>query len=416
MERHKSGISFPHIALAMLVAPAATLAAQESAAPSSPYGPLERAMDWLSRLGPRGWIHGLVLLAAILAGVVLGRIAAAVLRRIGSRVERTRFQVQAGLFEGAAGPVNLLLITLAARFGLTRIVVSEGVGVFVHDVIALLVYVALFWYAYNLVGVLEIALKRLVGMTATALDDMLVPMIRKTLRVFVITVGFLLVAENVFRQDIGAWLAGLGIAGLAVSLAAQDSLRNLLGSITILFDHPFRVGDRIVFAGYDGLVEEIGFRSIKIRTLAGHLVTVPNSKIVNEPVEDISLRPSIRRIMNVTITYDTTPDKVREAVAIVKRILEEEGIREPIHGRVGNDEFPPRVFFSDLNAASLNIFVIYWFFPAAYWDYMAHAERLNLRLLEEFERAGIEFAFPTQTLYLAGDPRRPLSQSPQPRP
>ena len=164
-----------------------------------------------------------------------------------------------------------------------------------------------------------------------------------------------------------------------------------------------------MFAGYDGMIEEIGFRSTKIRTLTGHQVNIPNSKIVSESVENIGRRPTIRRLMNVTITYDTPRAKIEQAVAILRAILEEEDIREPIRPTVNGDEFPPRVFFSDFNADSLNILVIYWYAPPAYWDFMEHAQRLNLRIFEEFEKAGIEFAFPTQTLYLAGDPKRQLA-------
>ena len=89
--------------------------------------------------------------------------------------------------------------------------------------------------------------------------------------------------------------------------------------------------------------------------------------------------------------------------------MEEDGIREPIHQVINGSEAPPRVYFNDFNAESLNIFVIYWYAPPNYWDYMDHGQRLNLRIFEEFEKAGLEFAFPTQTLYLAGDPKRELA-------
>ena len=128
-----------------------------------------------------------------------------------------------------------------------------------------------------------------------------------------------------------------------MSLAAQDSLKNLFGSITILFDRPFQVGERIVFAGHDGTIEEIGFRSTKVRTLTGHLVTIPNSNIVNDPVENIGKRPFIRRTMNVTITYDTPRDKIEQAAQIIRDILEEEGIGEPIHPVVRDTALPHAV-------------------------------------------------------------------------
>ena len=234
-------------------------------------------------------------------------------------------------------------------------------------------------------------------------------MIRKTLRVVLVVIVVLFVVDSVFNQDIGAWLAGLGIAGLAVSLAAQDSIKNLFGSVTILLDRPFGIGERIIYGGYDGVIEEIGFRSTKVRTFTGHLVTIPNSTIVNNPVENVGRRPYIRRIMDVTITYDTPREKIEQAVEILRSILEEADLREPIHATINGDEFPPRVYFKDYLADSLSVQVIYWYAPPAYWDYMDHAQRLNLRIFEEFEKAGIEFAFPTQTLYLAGDPKRKLA-------
>jgi MscS family membrane protein len=309
----------------------------------------------------------------------------------------------------ARKPVQLLVFGIFLRIGLAQVTMSRGLADFSGDVAALIIYIAVFWFAFNLVGLVDGVLRKMAERTNSALDDMLAPLVRKTLRIFVLVLAVLLIADNVFGQDIGAWLAGLGIAGLAVSLAAQDSLRNLFGSITIVFDRPFKVGDRVVYAGHDGPVEQIGFRSTKIRTLSGHLVTVPNSRIVNDPVENIGARAYIRRFMNVTITYDTPKEKIEQAVKIIRDILEEPGIADPIHGSAGGDELPPRVYFNDYNSASLNIVVIYWYMPPDYWEYLAHAQTFNLRLFEEFEKAGIEFAFPTQTLFLAGDPGRPLA-------
>jgi len=254
-----------------------------------------------------------------------------------------------------------------------------------------------------------VMLRRLTAKTDSSLDDQLLPLIRKTLRIFLVAVGVMFVVDSVFGQNVGALLAGLGIAGLAVSLAARPSIENLFGSITILFDRPLKIGERIVYGGYDGTLEQIGFRSTKVRTLTGHLVTIPNAKIVSDAVENVGRRPSIRRIMNVTITYDTPREKIEQAVGILRDVLEEEDLREPIHQVIDGNEFPPRVYFNDYNPDSLNIILIYWYAPPAYWDYLDHAQRLNLRIFEEFEKAGIEFAFPTQTLYLAGDPKREMA-------
>jgi MscS family membrane protein len=169
-----------------------------------------------------------------------------------------------------------------------------------------------------------------------------------------------------------------------------------------------RIGERVLFGNYDGVIEDVGFRCTKLRTLTDHLVTVPNSILINDAIENVGRRRTIRRIMNLGITYDTPRERITEAVEAIRAILEEPGIREPIHPMVGWDKFPPRAFFQDYLADNLNIFVIYWFAPADQWEYMAHAEKVNLRIFEEFERLGVSFAFPSRTVYLANDSARDL--------
>jgi MscS family membrane protein len=356
------------------------------------------------------WRQWSILLGAIFLGVAAGWIAAALLTRAHDRFRSRRWGLWAHVVGDLIGPGKLALIALGLAVGLAQVKgMSDALRTLSWKTLLLLYMIAVFWYAFNLVAVVELMLRRLAAKTESTLDNQVVPLVRKTLRIFLVVIGVMVAIDWVFERDIAAWLAGLGIAGIAVSLAAQDSLKNLFGSITILFDRPFKVGERIVFSGYDGTVEEIGFRSTKVRTLVGHLVTIPNAKIVSDPVENVSRRPSIRRIINVTIAYDTPREKVERAVTILREILDEKGIREPIRPIIDGDEFPPRVYFNDYNADSLNIIVIYWYAPPAYWDYLEHTQRLNLRIFEEFEKAGIEFAFPTQTVYLAGDPKREMA-------
>ena len=350
----------------------------------------------------------LIPVVALVLGLVAGRICALVLNWVGSRSSARGWTIWEQVFAGAVGPANLALLTMGLTVAVANVDLGQATRLW-WKTILLLYYIAGLWYASNLIYVVELAIRRLTAGTESTIDRNLGPLVRKTLRILLLILGVLFMAKSVFGQDIGAWLAGLGIAGLAVSLAAQDSLKNLFGSITIMMDRPFRVGERITFAGYDGVIEEIGFRSTKLRTLTGHLVTIPNSKIVNDPVENIACRPFIRRTMNISITYDTPVKKVEQAVELIRGMLDEEGIREPIHPVIDGDEYPPRVYFNDCKTDNLNIFVIYWFAPPAYWEFLGHAQKLNLRILEEFERAGIEFAFPTQTVRLAGDSKRRLT-------
>jgi len=350
------------------------------------------------------WSGWGILLAGIFGGVVTGRLMQYCLRSI-ARVWISRgWKLRGTTVLSAAGPASLALLTLGLATGLIHIEMSKELLGFVGKVLAFLYILAIAWFTYNLVDLLDVALRHVTSKTESKLDDQLVPLIRKTLRIFLVVVFVLFIAENVFGADITAWLAGLGLAGLAVSLAAQDSIKNLFGSVAIFLDRPFSIGDRIIFDGHDGPVEEIGFRSTKIRTALGELVTVPNSKIVDASVKNVGSRPNILRKLNITLTYDTPPEKIERAIQIIEGILKEPEIAEPFQDM---EKFPPRVHFSDLLADSLNIQVLYWFYPPAeYWKYMEHAQKFNLKLLRAFEAEEIEFAFPTRTIHLAADEKR----------
>lgn len=356
------------------------------------------------------WFGWVILFTAILFGLILGKIAQASLRKASSRMSERGAEIRGCFLHDLASPMSLVFLTLGIWAGLWKIAMPGTLATFAHDVVKFLLLFAIGWFVFNLVDLVDIALRRVVKTDSNKLTAQLVPLIRKALRIFVVIIFALFIAQNVFGVNVTAWLAGLGIAGLAISLAAQDSIKNLFGSITVLLDKPFVIGDRIIFSGTDGFVEEIGLRSTKIRTFTGHLVTVPNMQFIDTTVENVSARPFLRRMMDVTIPYDTPGEKVAEAVQVIKDILHEEEMAEPFN----LEERPPRVFFSDYNAASLNISVAYWYFLDVekgrdWWGFLAYNDTFNHRLFHAFKEAGIEFAFPTQTLHLAGDAKRELS-------
>jgi MscS family membrane protein len=138
-----------------------------------------------------------------------------------------------------------------------------------------------------------------------------------------------------------------------------------------------------------------------VRTITGHLVTVPNEKMASANIENIGHRPHIRRLSNITITYDTPVERVEKAVNIIREILDN---HEGMH-----PDFPPRVYFNEFNDASLNLLMLYWYHPPDWFAFNAFSEKINLQIMREFEKEGIEFAFPTTTTFLAHDERRPLS-------
>jgi MscS family membrane protein len=333
-----------------------------------------------------------VLVVAVAAGLVAGKFAGLVLTRLGARFERRAWLALRHMMVDLVGPAKLALLTLGLWAGLSM---NGRFTPFALRMVAqLLGTVALTWYIYNLAGMVDLVFRRFQSRRQSLLDRQLAPLVRKSLRTVVVVLGVLFIARNVFGQDVGAWLAGLGLAGLAISLAAQDSLKNFFGSITILLDRPFQVGDRIVFGGYDGQIDEIGFRSTKIRTAAGHLVTIPNSKIVSDVVENVSRRPYLRRSFTIVLAPGTPSDKVAEALTILRGVLAEPDLRAPIHPHVGGEDYPPRVHLSEIQDNKPALAVTYWYAPPDHWAFMAHAERLNLRMYQALTDAGLALATP----------------------
>jgi MscS family membrane protein len=195
-------------------------------------------------------------------------------------------------------------------------------------------------------------------------------------------------------------VTGLGVGGLAVALAARPTIENLIGSLMILADRPYRVGQRITVRGHDGIVQQIGLRSTKIRLLSGPQVTIPNEEMARAEIENIARRQYIKRSSNITIRYDTPPEKVEKAVDIIREILDDHEGMDP--------KRPPRVYFTEFNPDSFNISMMYWYHPAKFWKFRAFSQEVNLNIMQEFRKEGIKFAYPTTTTYLAQENDQPL--------
>jgi MscS family membrane protein len=361
----------------------------------------ENILD-LEIAGNELWRIGIVFII-LLGAFVLGKIVGYFMRRPASKKEASGEEIKLVnlILRSASGPTVFLIFAGALETAFLFLAMSGPVRQTANTLVQLFISIGIAYFLYRMVDIAEYYLNKYAQSTDSKLDDMLVPLLRKTFRVVIVIIAGLYIAESVSGRPITTILAGFGIGGLAVALAAQDSIKNLFGSIMILVDKPFEVGQRIVVNGFDGTVEEIGFRSSRVRTLTGHLVTVPNDKMITNNIENIGRRPYIRRLANITITYDTPPDKVERAVEIIREILDNHGGMHP--------DFPPRVFFDEFNDASLNILVIYWYHPPDYWDFLAFSQKVNMKVMRAFEEEGIEFAFPTQTVYLANDDRRQLA-------
>ncbi|WDE96102.1 mechanosensitive ion channel family protein [Lentisphaera profundi] len=222
--------------------------------------------------------------------------------------------------------------------------------------------------------------------TDNDLDDQLLPVIRKGIR-SIIWIVALIIGLNNAGYDVGAMIAGLGIGGFALAMAAKDTVANVFGGFTIFTDKPFKMGDRIEIGGVDGTVVEIGIRSTRIKTLAGRIVTMPNNTFSDSPVENISIEPSRKIVLNLGLTYDTKPEQIEEAIAVLKEIVAENKSTE-------EDVITSFNGFGDF---ALNIMFIYYITKDE--DIANTQTDMNLEILKRFNEKKLDFAFPTQTLH-----------------
>jgi small-conductance mechanosensitive channel len=226
----------------------------------------------------------------------------------------------------------------------------------------------------------------------------------RTLAFYLLMAIVVLTALRTIRVPLTAFTMLGGALAIGVGFGSQALVNNFIGGLIMMAERPVRLGERIIFGNFDGVVEDVGFRCTKLRTAADHLITIPNSTLVNDSIENAARRRTIRRLLNVSIACDTPRERVAAAVQAIRDILAEKDIRERIHPIVGFEELAPRVYFNELKSDGFNIQILYWYAPPDWWEYMEHSERVNLRIMEEFERLGVAFATPTRAVYVAEKP------------
>jgi MscS family membrane protein len=231
-----------------------------------------------------------------------------------------------------------------------------------------------------------------------------------TLRLLVVVVFALLLLRTLFNVNVTSALAGLGIAGLAVGLAAQESLKNWFGALTIFLARPFAEGDWIIYKGKYGQVRQVNLNATDILLVNGELLTVPNMDFINEPIENASRREYLRREMNLSLPYGMTPGQVDDALQAVRDVLSDEEVRES--GGFDNVGIEPQVNFTEFAADHLNVRAYYWFHTPlrdpGWYDFLDHCDLVNRKLFRAFAEQGLSFAFPTQTVRLTDEDDRGL--------
>jgi MscS family membrane protein len=190
--------------------------------------------------------------------------------------------------------------------------------------------------------------------------------------------------------DISTFVAGLGLAGLALALAAQDTLQNVFAGVTIILDKPFDVGDRILTNGIDGVVEDINFRSTRIRTLELEFVTIPNSSISNNAIVNFTKRDERKVKMQIGCLYSTKADALKQVIKKLRQTLENDKDVVTDSINVNLDAF---------GDSSIKILVIYLTATSDWNQYLEIKERINFEIMKIMESSGVEFAFPSQSVY-----------------
>jgi len=301
------------------------------------------------------------------------------------------------VIQKASQPASLMILTMLLQLAVPMIQLPITTAKYVVLILDILTPVYGTLAVYRLVDLVGIYLRKRAEGTKTTLDDQLVPLVTKILKIFVVIFGGIFIL-SVLDVNVTALLAGLSIGGLALALAAQDTIKNLFGSLMIFIDRPFQIGDWIQASGVDGTVEEVGFRSTRIRTFANSLVSVPNGEITNMAVDNLGLRVYRRYNAVISITYDTPPDLIEKYV---------EGLRQIVAGHPKTRKDYYEIHINSMGAASLNI-LFYIFFDVPNWSEELKARHeIILETMRLAEELGVRFAFPTQTLHIEEIPGQP---------
>lgn len=284
-------------------------------------------------------------------------------------------------------PIVLGMTIFGLWYGFRQLVFPDSIDTWINTVYHVMIAITVTWLIARLVdAIIREYLVPLAEKTESTMDDQMIPVIQKGLRAVIWILG-IIVALNNAGYNVGALLAGLGIGGLAMAMAAKDTVSNIFGGITIFTDKPFKINDRVKLNGFDGTITEIGIRSTRLKTLAGRIVTIPNSKFTDGMVENVSVEPSRKVSLNLGLVYDTPAAKMEEAMELLKDIAKANPALEE----------NPVIGFNNFGDFALGILFIYYIKSGE--EILGTQTAINLAIMRKFEENGLEMAFPTQTIY-----------------
>lgn len=346
-------------------------------------------LEWLSNTyygnTAENWLISLAIIGgSVIASKLLYWLFANVFKKL---TEKTETKLDDLIIDHVEEPVVFAVIIAGIYYGLHRLHFTDSLDNWIAGVYFFLIVFNIAWLINRLIdSLIDEYVVPIVEKTDGDLDDQLLPILRKVIH-FIVWSMAIVIGLNNAGYDVGALIAGLGIGGLAFALAAQDTVANVFGGITVFLDKPFTIHDRIQVNGFDGTVTEVGIRSTRLKTLAGRIVTIPNKVFNGTIIENVSDEPSRKVVQVLGLTYDMDESHVEKAIKILKEIHEQnlQTTEENI------------VSFSAFGDFSLNITFIYYIKKEA--DIMETQTWMNLEILKRFNAAGLDFAFPSQTIY-----------------
>ncbi|EOD00439.1 mechanosensitive ion channel family protein [Caldisalinibacter kiritimatiensis] len=321
-----------------------------------------------------------------------------ILRRIFSKyiiklislfTSKTKSQVDDDILRAFQRPLASFIAILGIYLALMYLPLSQAANITITKFFRAYIIIMIAWGLYNLEGTYIILHEKMQSKFNFKSNKILKPFLTKALRFITIAIAIGIVAQE-FDYDVSGFVAGLGLGGLAVAMAAKDTLANVFGGIVIIMDKPFDIGDWIKSGDTEGVVEDINFRSTKIRTFSKALVTVPNSKLVDTPIFNYSRR-GIRRItFKLGVTYNTPKEKLKGCIYEIERMLNE-------HPQVDKETI--FVKFDEFNDSSLDIF-LYFFTNTSNWEqYLNIKQDINFKIMDILEKEGVSVAFPSNSIY-----------------
>lgn len=347
-------------------------------------------------LGLKAWqFIGLlfILLGAIGVHFVLSRVLRPIVKRL-SRSKLYPALIPSKLIWTIARLLSVLVVLWLIKLFMPALQLPIEASNFAVVVIRLVSLVLIVGVLLRMLDIVLLYAGQATQRSESKMDDQLLPLVERGVQ-FLIFAGAFIQALRFFQVDITTLIAGISIGGLAIALAAQDTIKNLFGSLTIFMDKPFQIGDWINFAGVDGTVEEVGFRSTRVRTFTNSLVYVPNGKLADMVVDNFGLRRYRRFSTTLSITYDTPPELIEHFAEGLKSIVAK-------HPNTWKDFYEVRL--NGFGAHSLDI-LFYIFFDVPTWSEEIKARHeVMLEILRLAKALGVRFAFPTQTMHVEGFP------------